>query len=1194
VNQGFYLDLRLFLEGIQVPVIGASVTATIGSPASATIEIVPDDSLDLLLPRTVVHLFYLDHMAFRRSGREAPLDTHYKLLFCGELFGVSSNKAGMGSRSATLTCLDFSNVLDTNYLYQARIGGQDTESNTIVRDTSIFLGAQNLLFDNITNNPEEVIRRALTKSPSMPQHSGKQTLLGGLLAVLEILCGVQGLSYGLNQFVSVQERRVRFLESVVGDSGETASQVFQVKQFSEWLTKRLADRGQVMSFRQLTSIVFEYVFYEMVPNPCARYLPGNSTDSPGKPNRDIPKFSSLKQLIGELTEEQRAQYDEFLISDKVEFFIQAEFHEQLIPFLTALNSFAATGLSSPATVHLSSAFREPGTDDKAIAHEWGLAMDFVFSYKDDTESKGNPSKWGVGLPYEFHKPGTPIKDATTTGTWYKNLRRALFTLATTTRVDPSTLNLAAFETQVRFHLTGDKYPGGLTRFDLDIQIAKDYVLFYQQAETLAAAHNLAYLGAGKEKLFGGTTCPLLVEVMGLGWDPVHVQIKDFGVGKNNVTTTKASEIIGTGVSGSREALYTHIVRPDVWFCPPPKSNVIFPDMIQSFSTSRELIREASRLQLDVGFEFATSDSAILNRYFFAPELTGASLASALGERATSNLIFDHEKFSGIVPKFERMTDAIYFGLKNPVTDASTVEDRETFGTYASKVAHFRLLTSRYAARSASLSLSISPHIIPGFPALVIDSTMTSSEIAMEDALSSPTSSPRSFKLGMVQSVTHSISQGGAQTQVRLSQVRSHRTGDQSDDIFSELIGSDGTLTIQDAVITRVEASGNADLSIGGGITSNIASTATGDQAFFWYAVAATLGFQSFSDLIYGLTVTSDPQPSLSASVLTGDLGDRAVDQEARKELTLPEVEYQGGTVTSGTWENGNSEVLIIVKDFRSPAFFTLLGDVGDVEIQIKKYFPEPGMEFEFADYMDLVGYMVGNDLVIPAVLPGDRFVGVISERSRRSALLPVEEAIRPIWISDDYSANNITGKIYGPFFGTAAITDLVTNTRYSVRSVEEAVDVVALRYAKKSAAQVTGGITEDTLSYIYDFTRRPIANQLEVLASKSYFYDTTTRSFSAAPAPVGDAPKYYGGYHSNAVCFSSSAEYGGKLEYLDLKDIDLSSSLTSSGTPTFNLNGGEGDRMDPRLERADRVELYKRRIQGSVALSGASGIGKRG
>ena len=54
------LKLRLFLEGIEVPVINASVTNAVGSPASANIEIVGDSKVLQFTARTMVHLFVYD------------------------------------------------------------------------------------------------------------------------------------------------------------------------------------------------------------------------------------------------------------------------------------------------------------------------------------------------------------------------------------------------------------------------------------------------------------------------------------------------------------------------------------------------------------------------------------------------------------------------------------------------------------------------------------------------------------------------------------------------------------------------------------------------------------------------------------------------------------------------------------------------------------------------------------------------------------------------------------------------------------------------------------------------------------------------------------------------------------------------------------------------------------------------------
>ena len=138
-----YLDLRLFMEGIEVPVIGAGVSMNIGSAATANVQIVPDESLTTILPRTVVHLFYLDSEDFHSSTNATPQDHHYKLMFSGEVFSLSIGKAGAGNRVATLNCLDFSNVWDTSYSYILRYGVDASQTGgAVVGNQGVFQGCR--------------------------------------------------------------------------------------------------------------------------------------------------------------------------------------------------------------------------------------------------------------------------------------------------------------------------------------------------------------------------------------------------------------------------------------------------------------------------------------------------------------------------------------------------------------------------------------------------------------------------------------------------------------------------------------------------------------------------------------------------------------------------------------------------------------------------------------------------------------------------------------------------------------------------------------------------------------------------------------------------------------------------------------------------------------------------------------------
>ena len=60
---GAPLGLRLFLEGIEVPVISAQITIQPSQSALCSIQIIPTNASMTFKPRTLVHLFYLDTIA---------------------------------------------------------------------------------------------------------------------------------------------------------------------------------------------------------------------------------------------------------------------------------------------------------------------------------------------------------------------------------------------------------------------------------------------------------------------------------------------------------------------------------------------------------------------------------------------------------------------------------------------------------------------------------------------------------------------------------------------------------------------------------------------------------------------------------------------------------------------------------------------------------------------------------------------------------------------------------------------------------------------------------------------------------------------------------------------------------------------------------------------------------------------------
>jgi hypothetical protein len=1199
---GYLLDLRLYLEGIQVPVIGASVNASVGSAATANIEIIPHDSADLILPRTIVHLFYLDHVRFKKSGKSRPDGSDYNLLFCGEVFSVSQSKVGVGSRSVSLGCMDFSNVLDTTYIYSMNYTGGDTPENSIVSNSSRFLATLDSEFDNIINSPSEMIRQLAESMPSSSSSPISTSVLGGLLAIIERLLGVQGRTYGVNQWTTIHERQVRLLESIIADSGETAAQIFEATQFSEWLRGKIGSEGNVISFRRVVDIILNYIMYAMVPNPVAKYVPGLSLTKPTYPNRDVPEFSiPLATPTGD------SSFEQFEASGAAKLLkLQKEFVDAVTPFLAKVDATLRQGVlnGGPAQVYITSAYRE-NKDDTLTAHERGLAIDIRFQYLDEKRvnsakiigSVDAPALGNVRMPFNTHMRGAGLVRIRELTSWYLRLRSAIYSLSLSSNGIISSLDQLRSGILANSGVFSDIYSSNKLLLESDILVAQDWQRFgaiLSQAKT-AQLDVLLMIGRGNN------IDPLFDTILKIGNDPVHVQYANIpGVAPTTVESVRVS----SGPSSPRERLHSFVLRPDVWFVSPPRSNVMFPDMIQAFSAQREMMRETSRLSLNIGFEFAENSAAVANT-IFSPQINGRTSLVAEGlNSADQIIIYDHEKFTGVVPKFERMLDTMFFINKD-----GDPSESDKLSLYASKIAHFHLLNERYQARQASVSLTFSPHIICGFPGVVIDAVITAEEAGNPDF-----SLNRSFKIGMIQSVSHSISQAGAQTQVRMTHVRSHKTGDKTDDLFSTIINREGTLDIQDP--TRLDQMVSSWGIFAPSGQKRVISQNNPEFDFGWAAIAAAFNESTIESLLSAawLYDIQDVVESLSTEVdpetfpKAGTVLYRAVLNSESGVVSFRSTEYRGTRVNSGTWTGPAILVWIRTEVDTGGVAAPGVRDTDNTEISIGTTAPT---EFKITLPVDAdisltrLYFSTGQTVVsyTPLVLPGSTFEVKLDRKvASTGKILPVEESIRPIWMSDAYGAERITSEIYDPFFGTRAIVDDVRTTKFSVKSVEEAVDQICITYAKQVARvdlTESGEISPDPLEWIYEYTRRDVASYPEILGSKEVRYNTTkegvVRIEPAPSSPLPEDAKYYGGFHSNAVNFGRT-DYGSELEFLDILNVGLVHTGHSGGDEPFVINKQDATKLDPRMERAERINNYVSAIDGRSALGVTSinGIGKRG
>jgi len=272
---GKSLKLRLVLEGIEVPVIGATVQFGVGQPAMAQIEIVPNSYVKQLLPRTVTHLFYFDDRESKPT-RGNP-DKRWKILFSGELANVTYVK-DLASRTAVLTCQDCTSYWRAalKYFYNDIIF--NAHQNMVGR----FNNASGATGDIIFGSAAALI--SLIKKPcrSYPQMKG---ILGGVIRILEAIGGyhVGEHTHGLTDFFTAAQIRMHFYEQIGACAADDSfERLIKTTEFYKWMNQIVSQGNNMFSAMDVINAVLNVSFYNWISNPVAMYDGDYATKNPVK------------------------------------------------------------------------------------------------------------------------------------------------------------------------------------------------------------------------------------------------------------------------------------------------------------------------------------------------------------------------------------------------------------------------------------------------------------------------------------------------------------------------------------------------------------------------------------------------------------------------------------------------------------------------------------------------------------------------------------------------------------------------------------------------------------------------------------------------------------------------------------------------------------------------------------------------
>ena len=326
---GQRLHLRLFLEGVEVPVIAATVQSQPNAPATCSIQIPANDFALDLKPRTLVHLFFFDlHNGgpmrdqvgiygagitvrsevdpdIEKALDDADLEStdeqsltdleneNYKLLFGGEVLGLQFSKEPM-SRSIILQCVDWSSYWDIAFQYRG--GGLFGPGMQ-----AAFSGSSGSLFNSFLSGSADIVYRLFSTPPrTYPELRG--TLIGGLMHIIESIGGTyfgKSAIRGHNDFFSLAELRLHLTQMVGANPYAERDEVrlLSAHGFGSNFSRSLGGLGKQVSIRAVLNALQRYVFHEVVPITTPRFIPSTADPTtPGLQTTKLESETSLKPL----------------------------------------------------------------------------------------------------------------------------------------------------------------------------------------------------------------------------------------------------------------------------------------------------------------------------------------------------------------------------------------------------------------------------------------------------------------------------------------------------------------------------------------------------------------------------------------------------------------------------------------------------------------------------------------------------------------------------------------------------------------------------------------------------------------------------------------------------------------------------------------------------------------------------------
>jgi len=732
------LNLRLFLEGQEVPVISASVSMSADFPATASVQIIATPAAFRLKTRTLVHLFFLDPVSKAKLPQTEPTSP-YSLLFCGEVLAVNFSKSE-SSRSITLSCQDHRSYYDqaNTYLFKSGSLGVETEQSSslegLLKSRAAFAGANSSLNFIMDNGVAGLISKLFSDEspPISPQFLNCKGVLAGIIKVIEKFTGLWDIKVGgANAFFSFAAARLNLLGQIaIYPHDESSAKLLSSDHIKKLLTSKSDQLGELVSLNDILRYIFGFIYYKMSPNPCAMFKPAELFDVDAKTPSSLG--TAAKRLKAELIkikvslEYVAKGYNALVKKDKKEIKSKpATVVINALPDIQKFIGFAPQSLrESNECTFVTNLGSSPTTREG-----WE-------SLKDEKWPKGDELHLYLAEIAKLVK----ARDATAPNVvvFGSNAVRTFHTLISVAR---SLIGARTNEDSTSLVIKGSPMPTNIVLYHFDVIINGGYVNLLND----------------------------IIAILSQAEKPIAKKFKELSTQKLNTT----------------------LIFPDLFFGVAPTSNVIFPDMYYTLSYNRNMEKEVTRFQLSTHEDTSVFGvSGVGKLTYYAPsveELSSVqrkflSQKSAAEEAWTGNRLLSHELTSGINPEFSFINRMALESAKLGGTKTESVQD-----DFYMRIANYQFLQKRLSARQLSVSGIFNPSATVGLPCVVVDSAY--------DASSKQASDAAEQFIGVLSTVNHNISQQGGATSYQISYARPHRSLD--DDFVNKI-----SLGLVDEPITK--------------------------------------------------------------------------------------------------------------------------------------------------------------------------------------------------------------------------------------------------------------------------------------------------------------------------------------------------------------------------------------------------------